>query len=99
MEENRNEIEENDPRSSEGLSLFMNNKANENESFHFSKVLQKEPDKQKSEEKQNIFSTKAFMKSVDLRCEEHLSKFQEDMEATRFCEKCNVLCCDSCVID
>lgn len=39
------------------------------------------------------------MKSIDLRCEDHLSKFQEDMEATRFCQKCNILCCDSCVID
>ena len=39
------------------------------------------------------------MKSIDLRCEDHLTKFQEDIEATRFCQKCNILVCDSCVID
>ena len=101
MEESRNIIEECEPSSNEELKLFTNdNKEKENESFHFSKVIMKESDiKENSEERQKLFSTKVFMKSIDLRCEDHLSKFQEDMEATRFCEKCNILCCDSCVID
>ena len=80
-----------------------NEKENKEESIHFSNVLQVEESEnkpsEKSMEKDNIFTTKYFMKSIDLRCEDHLTKFQEDMEATRFCEKCNVICCDSCVID
>ena len=86
---------------------MIDEKENENEkkeeSIHFSNVLKVEESENKSSEnlieKDNIFTTKYFMKSIDLRCEDHLTKFQEDMEATRFCEKCNVICCDSCVID
>ena len=66
----------------------------------FSNIFLKEQnDKSKYDEKENIFSTKIFMKSIDLRCEDHLTRFQVDVEATRFCENCKVLCCDGCVID
>ena len=71
--------------------------------IQFSKIYDKENENQKqiteSNYQNDMFSTKAFIKSIDLRCEDHLSKFQEDMEATRFCQKCNILVCDSCVID
>jgi len=72
-----------------------------NDDLKLSNVLQKESRIEKEIDKENndLFSTRVFMKSIDLRCEDHLTKFQEDMEATRFCQKCNVLCCDSCVID
>ena len=75
---------------------------NQESEIQFSKVIQKEEDTNQnieSNQKNEIFSTKVFMKSIDLRCEDHLTKFQEDIEATRFCQKCNVLVCDSCVID
>ena len=65
----------------------------------FSKVFQKEDSKKKENIDDNQFSTRVFMKSIDLRCDDHLLKFQEDVEATRFCQKCNLLCCDSCVLD
>jgi len=76
-------------------------KEEKNDDIKFSQVLQKESNKEREREKEqnDLFSTRVFMKSIDLRCEDHLSKFQEDMEATRFCQKCNILCCDSCVID
>ena len=75
-------------------------KEEENNSISFTNILQKESKvKLDLKEKEDIFSTRVFMKSIDLRCDDHLLKFQEDVEATRFCQKCNVLCCDSCVID
>jgi len=75
-------------------------KEEENNSISFTNILQKESKvKLDLKEKEDLFSTRVFMKSIDLRCDDHLLKFQEDVEATRFCQKCNVLCCDSCVID
>ena len=70
--------------------------------IQFSQIYKKEENSNFDSEfsnQNNIFSTKVFMKSIDLRCEDHLTKFQEDVEATRFCQKCNILVCDSCVID
>ena len=46
-----------------------------------------------------IMSTGLFMKNIDLRCDDHLKKFNTDIQATRFCSQCKVLCCDTCVID
>ena len=46
-----------------------------------------------------IMNTMAFMKNIDLRCDDHLKKFNTDIQATRFCSQCKVLCCDTCVID
>ena len=84
----------------EEVKYNENEKIHENDSITFSKIFQKEPNNNpKYDEKENLFSTKIFMKSIDLRCEDHLTKFQEDIEATRFCEKCKILCCDACVID
>ena len=75
-------------------------KKDEKESVNFSQVFTKEQKKEENHlDKENLFSTRVFMKSIDLRCDEHLLKFQEDVEATRFCEKCNLLCCDGCVLD
>ena len=66
MEEDRKEIIKNIPSSSEGLSIFMNSKENENESFHFSNVIKKESgNKQNSDENQKLFPTKVFMKYID----------------------------------
>ena len=94
-ENNKDDI----PSSKENISSIKN-EDNENESIKFSRVFQKEPkQKENTEDNQNIFSTRVFMKSIDLRCDDHLLKFQEDVEATRFCQKCNTLCCDSCVLD
>ena len=70
--------------------------------IQFSQIYKKEENSNFDSEfsnQNNIFSTKVFMKSIDLRCEDHLTKFQEDVEATRYCQKCNILVCDSCVID
>jgi hypothetical protein len=47
----------------------------------------------------NLFTTKFFIKSVDLQCENHLKKFQEEVQATRYCKKCNIICCDTCAIE
>ena len=90
--------EDNLPNSNE-IKKDDGEKEEKNDDIKFSQVLQKESNKEKEIEKNDLFSTRVFMKSIDLRCEDHLSKFQEDMEATRFCQKCNILCCDSCVID
>ena len=80
-----------------------NEQDNKESEIQFSKIYDKENENQKqiteSIYQNDMFSTKAFIKSIDLRCEDHLSKFQEDVEATRFCQKCNILVCDSCVID
>ena len=46
-----------------------------------------------------IMSTGHFMQNIDLRCDDHKNKFNIDIQATRFCSKCKVLCCDTCVID
>ena len=47
----------------------------------------------------NIISTKTFMNEIDLRCDDHLYKYKEDVQATRYCSDCKCLCCDSCVIE
>ena len=74
-----------------------------NEEIQFSQVLQKDSSINNASKQENLnnnaFSTRIFMKSIDLRCEDHLIKFQEDVEATRFCQKCNIICCDACIID
>lgn len=44
-------------------------------------------------------STIRFLAEVDLRCDDHLTKFNEDVKADRFCSECKLLCCDACVID
>jgi len=75
---------------------------NKESEIQFSQIYQKEDNPNQnldSNLQKNLFSTKVFMKSIDLRCEDHLTKFQEDIEATRFCQKCNILICDACVID
>jgi hypothetical protein len=44
-------------------------------------------------------STLRFMNEIDLRCDDHLIQYKEDMQATRYCTDCKTLCCDSCVIE
>ena len=44
-------------------------------------------------------STKTFMNQIDLRCDDHVYKYKEDVQATRYCSECKCLCCDSCVIE
>jgi hypothetical protein len=44
-------------------------------------------------------STMRFMAEIDLRCDDHLTKHREDVQAARYCSECKVLCCDSCVIE
>ena len=91
-----NENENKNENGKENEKLFEN----QNDSIQFSKIFKKEETKEINiDDSKNLFSTKVFIKSIDLRCEDHLSKYQDDMEATRFCQKCNVLCCDACVID
>ena len=79
----------------------INSEENKDSDIQFSQIIQKDEntDKKMDSIPSELFSTKVFMKSIDLRCDEHLTKFQEDVEATRFCQKCNLLVCDSCVID
>lgn len=47
----------------------------------------------------NINNTQMFMKKVDISCDDHTKKYNESVQATRYCSDCKVLCCDSCVID
>ena len=47
----------------------------------------------------NIMSTGVFMQNIDLRCDDHINKFNLDIQATRFCSKCKILCCDIYIID
>ena len=47
----------------------------------------------------NVMSTKKFMAEIDLRCDDHVYKYKEDVQATRYCTDCKCLCCDSCVIE
>ena len=82
--------------------VIKSDEENKESEIQFSQIYQKEDNPNQnldSNLQKNLFSTKVFMKSIDLRCEDHLTKFQEDIEATRFCQKCNVLICDACVID
>jgi len=82
--------------------VIKSDEENKESEIQFSQIYQKEENQNQnldSNLQKNLFSTKVFMKSIDLRCEDHLTKFQEDIEATRFCQKCNVLICDACVID
>ena len=92
--ENKNEIQE--EIKSEGKS-----EENKESEIQFSQIIQKDENIEKKTDSipNDLFATRVFMKSIDLRCEDHLTKFQEDIEATRFCQKCNILVCDSCVID
>ena len=92
--ENKNEIQE--EKKSEGKS-----EENKESEIQFSQIIQKDENIEKKTDSipNDLFATRVFMKSIDLRCEDHLTKFQEDIEATRFCQKCNILVCDSCVID
>ena len=80
-----------------------NNEDDNNEGeIQFSQIIKKDENVNQNVEsssQKNLFATQIFMKSIDLRCEDHLTKFQEDKEATRFCQKCNIIVCDSCVID
>ena len=99
-----NEIKSENNESNENNESKSNEKNENNveESIHFSKIIKKEVENNSNlnlMDKENMFASKYFMKSIDLRCEDHVTKFQEDVEATRFCQKCNVICCDSCVID
>ena len=90
-EENKNETQE----------QIKQEEENKDSEIQFSQIIQKDEntDKKMDSIQSDLFATKVFMKSIDLRCEDHLTKFQEDVEATRFCQKCNILVCDSCVID
>ena len=87
----------------ENKSNNSNEEDNKEGEIQFSLIYQKDQSNNQNLEssslKQNLFSTQIFMKSIDLRCEDHLTRFQEDVEATRFCQKCNISICDSCVID
>ena len=86
----------------EESNQIIKDEENKDNDIQFSQIIQKDENiikKNDIELKTDLFQTKVFMKSIDLRCEDHLTKYQEDMEATRFCQKCNVLVCDSCVID
>ena len=47
----------------------------------------------------DIMSTKNFMNQIDLWCDDHVYKYKEDVQATRYCSECKCLCCDSCVIE
>ena len=44
-------------------------------------------------------STMRFISEMDLRCDDHLTRFKEDIKADRYCSECRILCCDACVID
>lgn len=44
-------------------------------------------------------STYRFLQEIDIRCDDHLTKFKEDFQATRYCSECKSLICDICVID
>ena len=93
---------ENNEQPEKEEKLFSNEEENKEGEIQFSQIYQKDDNvnqKIDSSLQNNLFATKVFMKSIDLRCEDHLTKFQEDVEATRFCQKCNILVCDSCVID
>ena len=96
------ESEEKESLQKEKDKNMISGEEKQDSEIQISQIYQKEEDKNKNSESEiekNLFTTKVFMKSVDLRCEDHLTKFQEDVEATRFCQKCNILVCDSCVID
>lgn len=47
----------------------------------------------------NLNNTQMFLKKVDISCDDHTKKYNESVQATRYCSDCKVLCCDSCVID
>ena len=96
------ESEEKESLQEEKDKNMISGEEKQDSEIQISQIYQKEEDKNKNSESEidkNLFTTKVFMKSIDLRCEDHLTKFQEDVEATRFCQKCNILVCDSCVID
>ena len=91
-----------DSKPEEEPNQIINDEEDKDNEIQFSQIIKKDENKSKKDNtdlKSDLFQTKIFMKSIDLRCEDHLTKYQEDMEATRFCQKCNVLVCDSCVID
>ena len=39
------------------------------------------------------------MSNVFLKCDDHLNRFNQIIQATRYCSECNKACCDTCVID
>ena len=39
------------------------------------------------------------MSKDDLKCDEHQNRFNQIVQATRYCTKCNMTCCDTCIID
>ena len=92
--ENKKEIQEE-------IKSVGKSEENKESEIQFSQIIQKDENIEKKTDSipNDLFATRVFMKSIDLRCEDHLTKFQEDIEATRFCQKCNILVCDSCVID
>jgi len=49
---------------------------------------------------QNLMNTQMFQKNIDISCDDHTTKENlNNVEATRFCTECNVLICDTCVLD
>lgn len=48
----------------------------------------------------DLNSTNLFMNNIDVSCDDHKKTGGNiNIQATRFCSKCKILCCDSCVID
>ena len=83
----------------ENFNIF-NMKENDNLPINYQTEKQRELDRKNNVDlNNNLFTTKFFIKSVDLQCENHLKKFQEEVEATRYCKKCNIICCDTCAIE
>ena len=83
----------------ENFSLFNKNESG-NQPINYETEKQRELDSKNNVDlNNNLFTTKFFIKSVDLQCENHLRKFQEEVEATRYCKKCNIICCDTCAIE
>jgi len=83
----------------ENFSVFNINE-NEEQPINHETEKQRELDSKNNVDlNSNLFTTKYFIKSVDLQCENHLRKFQKEVEATRYCKKCNIICCDACAIE
>ena len=83
----------------ENFSIFDQNE-NNNLHINYESEKQRELDSKNNVDlNSNLFTTKFFIKSVDLQCENHLKRFQEEVEATRYCKKCNIICCDTCAIE
>lgn len=102
-EENRAlEEDNNKPNSSnsESVRMAMDFSIKDSKPVYNPDLYVKKPDQsQNPQMSMNIMSTQHFMKEVDLRCDDHLINFKEDIQATRYCSDCKILCCDSCVIE